>query len=212
MADLELRAQRRAVQGKKVRFLRRQGFVPANLYGAGVTSTALQFPARELETVLRRTGPTSLLPLTFEGGTPRRVLVREVQRHPVNDQVLHLDLYAVAMDERMRATVPLHFVGEAPAVTELDGTLLHNLEGLDVECLPGDLPPRIEVDLSGLRDLHASLHVADLALPAAVTVLTAPDTVVATVVPPTVEEPEPEAPAEAVPATEPTASEGEATS
>jgi large subunit ribosomal protein L25 len=184
MADLELRAERRAVVGKKVRGLRRQGLLPANVYGPGVESTALQLPARETEATLRRVTASTLLGLVVDGAAPRQVLVRHVQRHPVGDQALHIDFFAVAMDQTMRTAVPLHFVGEAPAVAQFEGTLVHNLDAIEVECLPGDLPERVEVDLTGLAELHSMLHVRDLVVPERVTVLTAPDTSVAAVLPP----------------------------
>ncbi|HZU07885.1 MAG TPA: 50S ribosomal protein L25 [Chloroflexota bacterium] len=199
MAALELRAERRAILGKKVRRLRQQGLLPANLYGPGLASVPLQLPLREAEALLRRVTPTTLLALAVDGEGTRQVLVREVQRHPVTDRLLHIDFYAVPVDEPVRTEVPLHFVGEAPAVAELGGTLVHNLEALEIECLPRDLPSRIDVDLSALRTLHDVLHVRDLALPPGVTVLTPGETPVVTVVPPTVEE---EAAVEAAP-TEP---------
>jgi large subunit ribosomal protein L25 len=211
MANLELRAQRRAVLGKKVRFLRRDGLVPASLYGPGLTSVALQLPARETESALRRISTSTLVPLVVDGEPARRVLVREVQRHPTGEQVLHLDLYAVSMSETMRTPVSLAFVGEAPAVKQLEGTLIHNLEAVEVEALPGDLPSRFEIDLSGLESLHSTIHVRDLVAPERVTILTAPETVIVSVAAPRLitaeeqaEEAEaaPAAAAEAAPATE----------
>jgi large subunit ribosomal protein L25 len=206
MATRELRAQRRAVVGKQVKTLRRAGFVPASLYGPGLDSTALQVAAKELDATLRRTSPTTLLPLIVEDDAPRRVLVREVQRHPVTEQALHVDFFAVSMSERMRAAVPLVLVGEAPAVTQLKGTLLPSLESVDVECLPDDLPARLEADVSSLEGFDSRLHVSDVVLPPGVTLLTPEDTVIATVAAPRVEE---EAEAEAEAATEEAAAEGE---
>src|SRR5215210_3630021 len=141
MATLELRAQRRAVVGKKVAALRRDGLTPANLYGPGIEPTPLQLPTRDLTYALRRIGPTSLVPLFVEDGPPRRVLIREVQRHPVSDEALHVDFFALSMTHVMRAAVPIHVVGEAPAVTELDGLVMNNLDAIEVKCLPDDLPP-----------------------------------------------------------------------
>ncbi len=184
MANIELRAQRRAVTGKKVRFLRREGLVPASLYGPGVASVPLQLPARETELALRRISSSTLVPLFVDGEPMRRVLVRQVQRHPTSEQVLHFDLFAVAMDTTMRAAVPLHFVGEAPAVTQLDGTLVHSLDTVEVEALPTDLPARLDVYLSPLDSLHSAIHAGDLTMPAGVTLLTPPDAVIASVAPP----------------------------
>jgi large subunit ribosomal protein L25 len=201
MADVELRAARRTVAGKKVRFLRRQGLVPANMYGPGLSSTPLQLPAREVDTLLRRTTTTMLVPLRVDDEAPRRVLVRGVQRHPVDDHALHVDFYALAMNETLRTAVGLHFTGEAPAVAQFNGTLVHNVDTIDVECLPADLPARIDVDLSGLEELHQAVHVRDLPVPPGVTILTPDDTAVVTVLPPAieVEEVEEAAAAEAAP-------------
>ncbi len=206
MADLVLRAQRRAVLGKKVRGLRRAGLVPANLYGPGLAPAALQLPMREVDTVLRHLTRTTLVPLEVEGEPARRVLVREVQRHPVDDRTLHVDFFAVPMNETIRTEVPLHFVGEAPAVAELEGTLVRSLETVEVEALPTDLPGRVEVDLSPLREFHHALHAGDLVLPRGVTLLTPPEAAVATVVPSRVE---PELAAEAEEAAEAAPAEAE---
>ena len=208
MANLELRAQRRAVVGKKVRFLRRQGLLPASLYGPGVESVALQLPARETEAALRRIGPSTLVPLIVDGEVPRRVLIRQVQRHPTGEQALHLDLFALAMNEPIRSPVPLHFVGEAPAVAELDGTIVHELDTVELESLPDDLPTRLDIDLSVLRELHSAIHVRDLAVPRGVTVLTTEDATIVSVQPPRVEvEAVEEAAAEAPEAEAPAAAE-----
>jgi len=207
MADVELRAERREVLGKKVRFLRRKGLVPANLYGPGLDSMALQLPAKATELALRRISSSTLVPLAVEGEPTRRVLVRDIQRHPTGEQVLHLDLFAVSMSETMRTAVSLHFLGEAPAVAQFDGTLLHNVDSVEVEALPSDLPPRIPVDLSALDTLQAVIHASDLTIPDKVTLLTPPETVIVSVAPPrlaaeeTPTEAAAEAPAEAAAAT-----------
>jgi large subunit ribosomal protein L25 len=217
MADLEIRAERRDVVGKRVRLLRRQGLIPGNLYGPGAGSAPLQLPAKETEAVLRRTTRTTLLPLIVGQEPPRRVLVREVQRHPVSEQALHVDFYAPPMDEPVRTAVPLHFVGEAPAVAQLDGTIIHSAETVEIEALPGDLPARLDVDLSGLEELHSTVHVRDLVVPPGVKMLSDPETTVATVVPPAVLPEEEEAaaaeaaPEEAAPAEPAPAGEGEPT-
>src|SRR4051794_15076510 len=204
MANLELRAERRAVLGKKVRFLRRDGLVPASLYGPGLTSVALQLAARETEAAMRRISSSTLVPLVMDGEPTRRVLVREVQRHPTGEQVLHLDLFAVSMNETMRTPVSLAFLGEAPAVKQLEGTLIHNLDAVEVEALPDDLPGRLEVDLSGLESLHSTIHVSDLVAPERVTILTPPETVIVSVAAPRLvaAEEQPAEAAEATPAAE----------
>ncbi len=138
------------------------------------------------------------------------MLVKQLQRHPISRQVLHVDFYQVRMTEKLRTSVALHFVGEAPAVKVTSGMLLTNVTAVEVESLPGDLPTSIEVDVSGLETLDDAILVSDLSLPSGVEVLTPGDEVVAKVLPPTVEpevtEPE-EVVAEEAPAA---AAEGEA--
>src|SRR5579883_128010 len=183
MADIVLRAQRRAVLGKKVRFLRRQGLVPASLYGPGIEPAPLQLPVRELDDALRHMTATTLAALQVDGEAPRQVLVREVQRHPVSEHTLHVDFFAMPMDVTIRADVPVQAVGEAPAVTVLGGTLVRSAETVQVEALPTDLPERIEVDLAPLTEFHHAIHAGDLQLPPGVTLLTPPDTALVTVLP-----------------------------
>jgi large subunit ribosomal protein L25 len=183
MATRELRAQRRTILGKKVAALRRAGLTPAHLYGPGLDSAPLQLPTRELEAVLRRVGPATFVQLQVDDEPPRRVLVREVQRHPVTDQPLHVDFFAASLSEPMRTTVPLHFVGTAPAVTTHGATLVHSLDAVEIECLPDQLPARLDVDISGLTEPHAVIHVRDLPLPPGITMLSPPEAVVVSVVP-----------------------------
>jgi len=205
MADIVLRAKRRAVVGKKVRFLRREGLVPASLYGPGVTPAALQVPVRELDHALRQMTATTLAALEVEGEPMRRVLVREVQRHPVNERTLHVDFFAMPMDITIRADVPIQTLGEAPAVTVLGGTLVRSAETVQVEALPTDLPERFEVDLSKLTEIHHAIHASDLRLPAGVILLTPPDTALIAVLPARVEAGAVAETAEAAAEAEPTA-------
>jgi len=187
MADIVLRAKRRAVVGKKVRFLRREGLVPASVYGPGVAPAALQVPVRELDHALRQMTASTLAALEVEGEPMRRVLVREVQRHPVTERTLHVDFFAMPMDITIRADVPIQTLGEAPAVTVLGGTLVRSAETVQIEALPTDLPERFEVDLSKLTEFHHAIHASDLELPAGVILLTPPETALIAVLPARVE-------------------------
>ena len=208
MASIELRAEPRSITGKKVRFLRRQGVVPANVYGHA-DSRAVQIPERQAEQVLARAGRTQLITLAVDGETTP-VLVKDFQRHPIRRSLLHVDFYRVAMTETLRIDVPLRLVGEAPGIREFDATLLQSMTTVSAESLPGDLPEAIDVDLSVLTDLDAAIHVRDLKAPAGVTIVADPEELVAKLLPPTVErveEPE-EAVAEAEGAPETAATAG----
>lgn len=190
MTALELKAQPRSLVGRKVRQLRRQGFVPAVVYGRNSPTLAIQVEEGALERVLRRAGFTHLINLQIEdGGSPTSamVLVREVQRHPIRRNLLHVDFYRVVMTEKLRVEVPIRLVGEAPVVAT-GATLIQNLDALEIECLPADIPEAISVDISGLTDASQSISVADLVIPPRVSVLSDPKTIVVSVAYATAEE------------------------
>lgn len=201
---IELSAEPRTALGKKVKALRRQGFVPANIYGH-TESTAVQLAAREADHTIRRAGKTQLITVNVNGGETETVLIKNWQRHPYKGDILHIDFYRVAMTETLRVDIPLRLVGEAPAIRATGGTLFQPISTVTIESLPGDLPDSIEVDISSLVDLDSAVHVRDLAIPDAVTLITDGDDVVARVLPATVEPEAPEEVAEGEAATEETA-------
>ncbi len=179
MKELKLKTSAREVLGKKTRFLRRQGITPAHLFGHGLESLALQCDTDTLQRIIARAGTTRLISLELEGDKqPRSVFVREIQREACNGNLLHVDFYQVSMKERMKADVPIVLVGEAPALKEKGRTLLHGITVLSVECLPDDLPPQIEVDLSPLVEAEDAIHVRDIVLGANITVSDEPDQLV----------------------------------
>jgi large subunit ribosomal protein L25 len=185
--------------------MRRQGLTPANIYGHNVPSLAIQLDTNELIRTLRHVPRTALMRLAVQGeAAPRPVLIRQIQRHPVDDAILHVDFYQVSMTEKMRTEVPVHVVGSTPAIDDLGGILVQELNTVEVECLPADIPAAIEVDLSKIEAIGESLHIRDLMVPANVTVHGDPDAVVARVAAPELEEEAEAAEAEAA------AEEGEA--
>lgn len=184
MSNTELRAEPRSVVGKKVRFLRRQGLVPANVYGQS-SSTPIQVPVKELEQTIRRAGRTALIDLAV-GGETTTVLLKEWQRHPYKGDLLHVDFFRVAMSQSMRLDVPLRLVGEAPAVRLTGGTPFQSQATVSVECLPSDIPEAIEVDISGLAENDASIFVRDLTAPQGVTILTDGDEMIVRIMAPRV--------------------------
>jgi large subunit ribosomal protein L25 len=182
MDKIKLSAAKRAVLGKKVKALRRQGITPANIYGHGIESTAVEIGTLELKNTIAKAGKTGLISLTVKGEkSPRMVVIKGIQRHPLTQDLVHADLYQVKMKEKMKAEVPLVLIGEAPAVKELDGILLQSLNSIEVECLPGDIPHSIEIDLSVLDNIDQSIRVGDLKVPDGVGLLTDPERSVVTV-------------------------------
>ena len=176
MRQLELEVSEREIKGKKVRFLRRSGLVPCNVYGHSIDSIAVQADARKLSQVLHSSGGTDLITLKIKNNEmPGKVLIREVQRNPLTDEPIHVDFYQVNMAEKLKAEVPLVFIGEAPALKLKDVSLMHILTSLHIEALPDNLPHNIEVDISSLAQPEDALHVKDLHISDKVTVLTDPE-------------------------------------
>lgn len=188
MADFILHAKPRETTGKKVKGLRGQGLLPAVLFGHGKASSNLQISLKEFENIFEQAGSSNLVKLVIADGEPVNVLIQEPQIHPVTDQPLHVDFYRVKMDEKIKTTIPLEFIGIAPAVEQLDGTLVTNKDELSVECLPGDLVDHISVDLSFLKTFEDIIHVKDLKIPTTIAVTDDPEEVVTVVEPPRSEE------------------------
>jgi len=170
MATLVLKADPRTVLGKQVKAMRRAGQVPAVLYGAGVEPTPIVLDAREATRILARTTGATLIDLEVSGET-HKVLVRETQRHSIRRDLRHVDFLKVAMDQLIRAEVPIELTGEAPAVKTLGGVLVAGIPAVEVEALPANLPDRIQVDLSVLGKIDDTITVADLSMAQGVRIL-----------------------------------------
>jgi len=180
MDQIELKAARRDVQGKKVRFLRRQGITPVHLFGHGIESLALQCDTSLLQQVLARAGRTKLISLKLDGEKkPRTVIVREVQMPLLKRGLLHVDFYQVKTEEAVKVEVPVVLVGEAPALKLKDNMLSQELDDLTVECLPAKIPATIELDVAPLAEPDQVLRVKDVVVEKGVAVLNDPELVVA---------------------------------
>jgi len=154
----------RDVVGKKVRQLRRQGQIPAVVFGPDFASVNISISEPELRHVLAKAGGTHLIELHI-GDELIPTLAREVQRHPVRGNLVHVDFYRVAMDRPIRAEVPLTIIGTSPAVGRREAIVLHTLHSLVIEVLPAELPSHIDVDISGLSQIGDHILVRDLELP-----------------------------------------------
>jgi len=172
MDRIELSAAKRDLLGKKVKSLRQRGMTPANLYGRNVQSTPLQIDTAELKRTLALAGKSSLISLKVDGGKrPRTVVFREVQRQPVTRSLLHVDLYEVSMEQKIKIEVPLVLVNEAPALRDRGGILVQNMTSIEVECLPANMPHSFEIDLSVLHEIDDAVHVKDLQVGDGITIL-----------------------------------------
>jgi large subunit ribosomal protein L25 len=191
MERVVLQAQYREVIGKQVKALRRQGGLPAVLYGKNTQSIPITLDYREAMRVLPKITSSQLIEVEVNGQV-YPALVREKQYHPVQGRLMHVDFMVVSLTDKIRANVAVHLTGESPAVKDLNGVLVTGVEELEVECLPQDLPERIEVDLSILKEIGDAIHVGDIKLPANIRVLTDLEEIVAVVTAPEAEEVEEE--------------------
>ncbi len=198
-----LAAETREVLGKKVAHLRREGRLPAVVFGHGKPSIPVTVDTHDFETLRRRIAASTLVDLSVDGKKAHPILVHDVQISPVTRKMLHAELFLVKMTEEITMDIPLVTIGEAPAVRDHGGTLLHLVETLKVKALPANLPERFEVSVGDLVDFDSSVRVRDVEIPADVTLLTDLDEMVARVQPPRVE-------AEVVPAAEAEAAEAAA--
>ena len=183
--EITLRAEGRAQTGTgAARRMRRDGFVPAVVYGHGRDSVHLRIRADELDGVLSRiSAGTTMIGLEIDGAGSRKVLIRELQRHPFRSAILHVDFFQIREHEKIRVAVPLRLIGLAQGVEE--GGILQQLRHeIQVECLPGDIPESFELDVTALL-IGDSLHIADFDA-GGVTILDDLDLTVCAVVPPTV--------------------------
>mgnify|MGYP000907429506 CR=1 FL=1 len=180
--EIKLAAQPRTGSGSaQARRLRREGWLPGNICDEKGQAQAVRINTHEFLTMLHHhSGENLIINLAIEGGAERKVLMRDVQRDSVRDQVQHVDFVEISMTRKMRVTIPVAFVGEAVGVTQGGGILEHVLREIEVECLPGDLVDTIPVDITNLA-LGGSLLVRDIQVPATLTVLTSPDQPVAIV-------------------------------
>ena len=175
----ELKVSHRDVLGKKVRFLRREGLTPVNLYGPNIESLSLQVETSLLKRLIAKVGRNALIALKVDSAKePIMAMIRDMQRHPLTGDLLHVGFFQVEMTHRVKAEVPLLFLGEAPAAMTSRTMLIENLTSLEVEALPADLPRNIEVDLTVLEEINQAIHVRDIVVGEAVEVLTDPDRLV----------------------------------
>jgi large subunit ribosomal protein L25 len=190
MESIVLNANRRDVIGKQVKALRREGKLPAVIYGHGIKPTAITLDAREANKVLSGVGASTLITIDLDGD-PYSVLVRDRHQHVLHRHLIHVDFQALSMTEKVRASVAL-ILGEeeAPAVKEFGAMIITGVESLEIECLPLDLMDRIVVDISGLESIGDSILVKDLALPEGITILDDPETMVVVATAPAAEEEE----------------------
>ena len=164
MEAIYLPAAQRDVFGKKVKTLRKSGLIPLHLYGKGMPSRSLHGNSQEVAKAISHVGHHMPLNLQLDDSSePELVFVREIQYHPVTDQILHVDLFRVDVSQPITGEVPISLSGESPVVRSQGGVLVQSMYRLLVESLPLEMPERIDVDLASLEELDQSIRVSDLA-------------------------------------------------
>ena len=181
MDEVVIQANRRQVFGKKVGALRREGVLPAVVYGSKIDSIPISLDMRDASRTLEKLSPSALVVVDVDG-EQHYTLVRDKQRNPVRGSIIHVDFQAVSLTEKVRADLNINLVGDAPAVETYLGIVVPSLEQLSIESLPKDLPDKIDVDISGLLEIGDSVLVGDLVVPDGVEILSDPDEVVVVVI------------------------------
>lgn len=193
MENLTFTAQVREA-GVKANQLRKRNLIPAEYYGRGILNKNLQVDYQEFRKLYKKAGYNTVIELKFgdqgeaQANEIANVLIHEVHRHPVNDRYTHVEFINVRMDEAVNTTIPIRLEGVAPAVRDLEGVLVQSLDKLSISCLPADLLHEVVLNVEPLVDFNKSLHVSDIKLSDRIKILTPPETAVASVTPPLVEE------------------------
>ena len=169
MEKVVINAEKRDVVGKKVGSLRRQGLIPGVMYGHNEPPFPITMNAREIERVINNLTSSSIVTVKVNGES-HQALIREKQKDYIRNQIIHIDFQILSLKEKIRSKIEVKLVGVAPAVKNFNGIVLQEREFIDVEALPGDLPERITVDISGLENIGDLIRVGDLDISDAVTV------------------------------------------
>ena len=175
--EIKLIAQARELKEKLAK-----DFIPAVLYGPGLANQNLKLRRVDLEKAVAAGGQSTLVDLEIDGGKSVQVLLKDLQFHPLKNTIRHVDLYQVDMKKKITTEIPLKFIGESKAVKELGGMLVKNMDAIEVECLPTDMISSLDIDISVLKEIHDSVKVGDLKLPASMHILNDLDTDIVTVV------------------------------
>lgn len=209
MVTLELKGKKREIFGKKLKALRKQGLIPAVIYpvrnfvsnGVNIGKSSalpITIDLKEFRKVLKNAGETTLIKLFIDdikfsakGGPAsgwKNVLIHDISRDPVTDDVRHVDFYEVKMDEKIITKVPLVFIGNSLAVSDLGGVLVKAMQEIQIRSLPADLPHEIEVNISSLIAFEDTIAIKDIAIPKNIEVLENETSSVASVAPPRTDE------------------------
>jgi len=177
MEEVVIKASRRSILGKQVSAIRREGRLPAVIYGHRIDPISIELNLHDASKSLTGLAPSTLVTVEVDGET-HKTLVREKQRNKITGMLLHVDFLAVSMKDKIRTQVSVNVVGTSPAVKDLNGILVNGASEVEVESLPQDLPERLVADISVLGKIGDGLYIRDLPVPAGVRILDDADTMV----------------------------------
>ena len=183
MTKITLKSEKRELFGRKVSRLRKSGLIPANVFGKKIESQAISVDAKEFSDVFKKAGETQLIDLNGKS-----VLVSNLQKDPISNLVIHVDFRQVDLTEKIEAKVPVILEGESPAEKQNLGTVVQQIDEIEVEALPADLPEKVIVDISVLAEVDQAIYVKDLKVDKNVEIKTDLESIVVKVEPPTKEE------------------------
>lgn len=183
MTKITLKSEKREIFGRKVSTLRKKGLIPANIFGNKVKSHSITVDSKEFAEVFKKAGETQIIDL--EG---KSVLVSNLQKDPISDDVIHIDFRQVDLKEKIEAKVPVELIGESPAEKQNLGTVVQQIHEIEVEALPTEIPEKITIDASVLVEVDQAIYVKDLKVDKNVEVKTDGESIVVKVEPPTKEE------------------------
>ena len=184
----EIKLSNRSISGKKVANLRREGIMPVHLYGGDSGPLSLQGDSAEINKLLPRVGLNIPVSVVVEDGETGEIcFVREVQRHPLTQDILHVDFLRVDVKSKITASVPIEVIGDSPAVRLLGGTLIQNMQSINVEALPLNVPEKITVDITSIEDFETAIHISDISGEGDISITNPSDALVARVAPPRIE-------------------------
>lgn len=178
MDKVVIKATKRAVTGKHVATLRREGKLPGVLYGHNINSVPITMDLKETSMILGKLSGSSIVTIELDG-QEHAALVREKQRDYIKSLLIHVDFQAVSLTEKLRTDVGIELIGLSPAVKDFNAMIVSGIEAVEVECLPQDLPEKIEVDISNLKEIGDSIYLRDIPVPQNVEFLTDPNELIA---------------------------------
>ncbi len=161
MSKLKLKAEARKELGRKVKALRKEGKLPANIYGSNIKSAAIKVDSKDFQTIRKEAGETKIIDLVLKGKN-RPVLIHDVQVDPVSDSMLHVDFLQVDLKQKVTAQIPVELLGESPAEKQGLGTVVQYIDEIEVDALPTELPEKFEVNLSALESVDDQIQVKDI--------------------------------------------------